>query len=212
MPTQAATITPLEFAPLPYAYDALEPFVDEHTMHVHHDKHHQTYFNNLKAALEKHPPLLGQPPEELLRELNQVPEDIRTAVRNNGGGHVHHAIFWTLMKPNGGGEPTGRISAIIGQFGGFETFKAKFNDMGLKHFGSGWVWLVHTPASKYELITTPNQDSPFTQKMFPVLFNDVWEHAYYLKYQNRRADYLQAWWNVVNWEEVNRRINMVESG
>ncbi len=205
---EAATVTLAELAPLPYAYNALEPFIDEQTMHVHRDKHHQAYFNNLKAALEKHPSLLHTAPESLLGDLNAVPEDIRTAVRNNGGGHVHHAIFWTLMKPTGGGEPTGAIAGIIREFGGFEAFKTKFNDLGLKHFGSGWVWLVRTPAGKYELITTPNQDSPFTQKMFPIMFNDVWEHAYYLKYQNRRAEYLQAWWNVVNWEEINRRVEM----
>jgi Fe-Mn family superoxide dismutase len=206
--TEAATVPLLELPPLPYAYNALEPFLDEATMHVHRDKHHQAYFNNLKAALEKHPRLLQKNPEELLRNLEAVPEDIRTAVRNHGGGHVHHAIFWTLMKPKGGGEPAGKIAAIIRDFGGFEAFQAKFNDLGLKHFGSGWVWLVRTPAGKYELITTPNQDSPFTQQMFPILFNDVWEHAYYLKYQNRRAEYLQAWWNVVNWNEINRRIGL----
>ncbi len=206
--SEAATVTLAELGPLPYAYNALEPFIDEQTMHVHRDKHHQAYFNNLKAALEKHPTLLRTPAEILLRDLHTVPDDIRTAVRNNGGGHVHHAIFWMLMKPKGGGEPTGAIAGIIREFGGFEAFKAKFNDLGLKHFGSGWVWLVRTPAGKYELITTPNQDSPFSQKLFPIMFNDVWEHAYYLKYQNRRAEYLQAWWNVVNWEEINRRVEM----
>ncbi len=210
MTTEAATATLLEFAPLPYAYNALEPYIDEQTMHVHRDKHHQAYFNNLKTALEKHPDLMHKAPEMLLRDLHTVPEDVRTAVRNNGGGHVHHAIFWTLMKPKGGGEPTGKIAEMMRDFGGFEAFKIRFNDMGLKHFGSGWVWLVRTRTGKYDLITTPNQDSPFTQKEFPIMFNDVWEHAYYLKYQNRRADYLQAWWNVVNWEEINRRIEMAE--
>ncbi len=205
MKTQAATVS-YELVPLPYAYNALEPFLDEQTMHVHRDKHHQAYCNNLKAALEKHPELLQKPPEELLQDLNSVPEDIRTAVRNHGGGHVHHAIFWTLMKPNGGGEPRGKIAEIVRDFGGFEPFKARFNDLGVKHFGSGWVWLVRAPAGKYELITTSNQDSPLTQKMYPIMFNDVWEHAYYLRYQNRRADYLQAWWNVVNWDEINHRI------
>lgn len=210
MTTEAAAAPLLELAPLPYAYNALEPYIDEQTMHVHRDKHHQAYFNNLKAALEKHPDLMHKSQEMLLRDLHTVPEGIRTAVRNNGGGHVHHAIFWTLMKPQGGGEPTGKIAEIIRDFGGFEAFKNRFNDMGLKHFGSGWVWLVRTPAGKYDLITTPNQDSPFTQNMSPIMFNDVWEHAYYLKYQNRRADYLQAWWNVVNWEEINRRVEMAE--
>ncbi len=209
MSTHAATLPLVELPSLPYAYNALEPYIDEQTMHVHRDKHHQTYFNNLSATLEKHPELLHEDPENLLRRLGTIPEDIRTAVRNNGGGHVHHAIFWTLMKPNGGGEPTGKIADIIRMhFGSFENFKTRFNDLGLKHFGSGWVWLVRTPAHQYELFTTPNQDSPFTQNLYPVMFNDVWEHAYYLKYQNRRADYLQAWWNLVNWDEINRRIEM----
>jgi Fe-Mn family superoxide dismutase len=205
--------TALETAPrayelpaLPYAYEALEPFIDRETLHVHHDKHHQAYLNNLIAALDKHPELKQKSPEDLLIGLDRVPEDIRTAVRNNGGGHVHHSMYWTMMKPGGGGEPTGRIAEIIGEFGGFEAFKGKFNDAGLKHFGSGWVWLVRSPAGKYEIITTPNQDSPLTGGFYPILVNDVWEHAYYLKYQNRRAEYLQAFWNVVNWEELNRRI------
>ena len=195
-----------ELPPLTFAYEALEPVIDRETMHVHHDKHHQAYLNNLLAALDKHPELKQKSPEDLLRDLNGVPEDIRTAVRNNGGGHVHHSIFWTLMKPQGGGEPTGKIAALIQQFGGFEAFKTKFNDAGLKHFGSGWVWLVRTPAGENKIVTTPNQDSPLSQGCYPIMVNDVWEHAYYLKYQNRRADYLQAWWNVVNWDEINRRI------
>jgi Fe-Mn family superoxide dismutase len=175
-------------------------------MHIHHDKHHQAYLTNLLAALDKHPELKAKPPEELLRNLNGIPEEIRGAVRNHGGGHVHHSIFWTLMNPQGGGEPKGKIAGIMADFGGFEVFKTKFNDAGLKHFGSGWVWLVRTPAGKYEIVTTPNQDSPLSQGLHPIMVNDVWEHAYYLKYQNRRADYLQAWWNVVNWDEINRRI------
>jgi Fe-Mn family superoxide dismutase len=198
-----------EVAPPPYAYNALEPVIDEQTMHVHHDKHHQAYLTNLLAALDNHPELLQKTPEELLGNLDGVPEDIRMAVRNHGGGHVHHAIFWTLMKPQGGGEPTGKIAEIINkEFGGFEAFKTKFNDLGAKHFGSGWVWLVRTREGKYELLSMPNQDSPFSRGMFPIMCNDVWEHAYYLKYQNRRAEYLQAWWNVVNWEEINRRLEM----
>jgi Fe-Mn family superoxide dismutase len=196
-----------EVSPLPYAYNALEPYIDEHTMHVHHDKHHAAYLTNLVTALQKHPELLESKPEDLLRNLNAVPEDIRTAVRNHGGGHVHHAMFWTLMKPNGGGEPTGKIAeSIKKEFGGFDDFKTKFNDIGLKHFGSGWVWLARTDAGKYEILSLPNQDSPFSQGMIPIMCNDLWEHAYYLKYQNRRAEYLQAWWNVVNWEEINRRL------
>ncbi len=195
-----------ELPPLPYAYDALEPYIDQQTMHIHHDKHHLAYLNNLMAALDKHPELKAKPPEQLLRELSTVPEDIRTAVRNHGGGHVHHSLFWTMMKPNGGGEPTGKIAEIIRQFGGFEAFKTRFNDAGAKHFGSGWVWLVRTPAGAYDIVTTPNQDSPLTEGLYPIMVNDVWEHAYYLKYQNRRPDYLGAWWNVVNWEEINRRL------
>jgi Fe-Mn family superoxide dismutase len=201
----AAKIT-YELPPLPYAYDALEPYIDQQTMHVHHDKHHQAYLTNLIAALDRHPELKKKAPDELLRGLNTVPEDIRTAVRNHGGGHVHHSIFWTLMKPKGGGEPSGKIAGIIREFGGFEAFKTKFNDAGLKHFGSGWAWLVRNSTGKHEIITTPNQDSPFSQSFYPIMVNDVWEHAYYLKYQNRRADYLQAWWNIVNWDEINRRI------
>lgn len=196
-----------EVAPLAYAYNALEPSLDEQTMHVHHDKHHQAYLTNLIAALEKHPELLTLAPEQLLADLATVPEDIRTAVKNHGGGHVHHALFWTLMKPNGGGEPTGKIAELInGQFGGLESFKAKFNDVGMKHFGSGWVWLVRTAGGKYEILSTPNQDSPYSQGMFPIFCNDLWEHAYYLRYQNRRLEYLQAWWNIVNWAEINRRL------
>jgi Fe-Mn family superoxide dismutase len=198
-------------APLPYAYNALEPYLDEQTMHVHHDKHHETYCANLNAALEKHPELFGKPVEDLLRDLVSVPEDIRTAVRNNGGGYFHHSLFWTFMKPNGGGTPTGKIANIINEhFGGFENFKTKFNEAGTKHFGSGWVWLVRNQAGKYEIVSTPNQDSPVSQGLYPIFCNDLWEHAYYLKYQNRRAEYLQAWWNVVNWDEINRRVEAVK--
>jgi Fe-Mn family superoxide dismutase len=195
-----------ELPPLPYPYESLEPFIDQETMHVHHDKHHQAYLNNLLAALDKHPELKAKSPEELLRNLNQVPEDIRGAVRNNGGGHVHHSIFWTLMKPKSGGQPTGKIAEIIKGLGGFDAFKANFNDAGLKHFGSGWVWLVLTSAKEYKIVTTPNQDSPLSQGCYPIMVNDVWEHAYYLKYQNRRAEWLQAWWNVVNWDAINARL------
>jgi superoxide dismutase, Fe-Mn family len=223
MQEAASTQALYELPALPYAYDALEPVIDQETVRIHHDKHHQAYLTNLLAALDKHPELKAKSPEQLLRDLTSVPEDIRTAVRNHGGGHVHHSIYWTMMKPNGGGAPTGKIAGIIQQLGGFEAFKAKFNDMGLKHFGSGWVWLVRTPQAgapgkleaaagvegKYEIVTTPNQDSPLTQGLYPIMVNDVWEHAYYLKYQNRRADYLQAWWNVVNWDEINRRIETV---
>jgi Fe-Mn family superoxide dismutase len=201
----AAALT-LQFPVLSYGYDALEPYIDRETMHIHHDKHHLAYFNNFKLALQAHPELLNIPPEELLRRLETVPEDIRTAVRNHGGGHLHHSIFWTMMKPNGGGQPTGRIAEIIKNFGGFDAFKTRFNDLGAKHFGSGWVWLVRTPTQTFDLITTSNQDSPYSLGLYPIMCNDVWEHAYYLKYQNRRADYLQAFWSIVNWDEINRRI------
>lgn len=191
---------------LPYGYDALEPFIDKETMTLHHDKHHAAYVNNLNAAIEKHPALAQKSAEELVRELSSVPEDVRTAVRNNGGGHVNHTMFWTIMGPNAGGEPTGALSeAIDSTFGDFETFKKNFNDAGVKQFGSGWVWLVLTRDGKLQITSTANQDNPMTQGLVPVMGNDVWEHAYYLKYQNRRADYLAAWWNVVNWSAVAKR-------
>jgi len=196
----------LTLPPLPYAYEALEPVLDTQTLHIHHDKHHQTYLDNLVAALNKHPELLGKSVEALLADLNAIPEDIRTAVRNHGGGHLHHSIYWTMMKPGGGGEPTGRIAEVIREFGGLEAFQTRFNDAGAKQFGSGWVWLVRTAAGKFEIVTTSNQDSPISQGLHPVMCNDVWEHAYYLKYQNRRAEYLKEWWKVVNWDEINRRI------
>ena len=196
-----------EVPPLPYDYSALEPTIDSQTMHLHHDKHHLAYVTNLNAALEKAPELQGKSPEELLRNLNSVPDAIRTAVRNNGGGHVNHTMFWKIMGPNAGGDPTGEIAdAINSTFGSFATFKEKFNDAGVKQFGSGWAWLVKGADGKLAVTSTPNQDNPMSQGQFPILGNDVWEHAYYLKYQNRRADYLKEWWNVVNWTEVNRRL------
>jgi len=195
-----------ELPPLPYDYNALEPYIDEQTMRLHHDKHHGTYVNNLNQALEKYPELQNKSAEDLLRDINSVPEDIRTAVRNNGGGHVNHSMFWVIMKPNGGGEPYGPIADAIKQtFGSFEEFKRQFNDAGAKRFGSGWVWLVRTPDGQLQVISTANQDSPLMEGLYPIMGNDVWEHAYYLKYQNRRAEYLEAWWNVVNWDEINRR-------
>jgi Fe-Mn family superoxide dismutase len=198
-----------ELAPLPYDYAALEPFIDAETMHLHHDKHHQTYVNNLNAALASHPELAAKPVDDLIRGLNQIPEEIRTVVRNSGGGVANHNIFWPLMGKVGsdgvGGEPTGPIAAqITADFGNFEAFKKTFNETTAKQFGSGWGWLVFH-AGKLKVITTPNQDSPLSQGLYPVLLNDIWEHAYYLKYQNRRPDYLAAWWNVVNWHEVNKR-------
>lgn len=197
---------PFEVPPLPYPYDALEPHIDAQTMRFHHDKHHAAYVNKLNAALEKHPKLKGQTAEQLIRGINTVPEDIRQTVRDNGGGHVNHTIFWSIMSPNGGGEPTGAIASAIKQtFGSFAEFKKQFNSAGEKRFGSGWVWLVRTKNGKLQIISTPNQDSPLIEGNYPLLGNDVWEHAYYLNYQNRRADYLTAWWNVVNWNEINKR-------
>jgi superoxide dismutase, Fe-Mn family len=206
VPNPVAEHTAHELPALPYDFAALEPHIDAQTMQIHHDKHHGAYVTNLNAALDKHPDLKSKSVEDLLRNLGSIPEDIRAAVRNNGGGHANHSMFWKLMKPNGGGNPTGDIAGVISQFGGFEPFKEKFNDNGVKRFGSGWTWLVRTSAGKFDLVSTANQDSPFLDGDFPVFGNDVWEHAYYLKYQNRRADYLKAWWNVVNWDEINRRL------
>ena len=192
--------------PLPYDYSALEPHIDAQTMTLHHDKHHAAYVNNLNAALEKHPQLGSKSVEDLLRDVNSVPEDIRTAVRNNGGGHMNHTMFWQIMKPKGGGPPSGRIAEEIKKtFGSFEDFQKQFNDAGTKRFGSGWVWLVRSKAGKLEVISTANQDNPIIDGHHAILGNDVWEHAYYLKYQNRRPEYLAAWWNVVNWDEINKR-------
>ncbi len=195
-----------ELPDLPYNYNALEPHIDEATMRVHHDKHHQAYINNLKAALEKYPNLQDKSAEELISDLDSVPEDIRLAVRNNGGGHVNHSMFWTIMGPGGGGEPTGPIADAIKEcFGSFDELKTKFNEAGTKRFGSGWAWVVRGTDGKLTVTSTANQDNPMSDGQYPVLGNDVWEHAYYLQYQNRRPDYLTAWWNVVNWDEVNRR-------
>jgi len=199
-----------ELPPLPYDYAALEPTIDEQTMKLHHDKHHQAYVTNLNGAVEKHPDLGKKSPEELIKDLNSVPEEVRTTVRNNGGGHVNHTMFWQIMTPKGGGEPTGNIGEQIkADFGSFEDFKKKFNEATAKQFGSGWGWLVWK-GGKLEIITTPNQDNPMMQGLFPILGNDVWEHAYYLKYQNRRPEYLAAWWNVVNWAEVNKRFDQAK--
>ena len=194
-----------EVPPLPYAYDALEPYIDDQTMHLHHDKHHQAYVTNLNAAIEKHPELAGKSAEELIQDLNAIPEDIKAAVRNNGGGHVNHSMFWEIMGP-GGGEPTGALAeAITTTFGSLDALKAAVNDAGVKRFGSGWTWLVKTADGKLAVVSTANQDNPMSEGHFPLLGNDVWEHAYYLKYQNKRPDYLAAWWNTVNWEAVGKR-------
>lgn len=196
-----------EVPPLPYAYEALEPYIDSETMHLHHDKHHQAYVTNLNAAIEKHPELGHKSAEDLVRDINSVPDDIRTAVRNNAGGHVNHTMFWAIMKPGGGGEPTGAVAdAINSSSGSFEQFKQQFNDAGVKRFGSGWAWFVRDGSGGFKIVSTPNQDSPLMEGLYPIMGNDVWEHAYYLKYQNRRPEYLENWWNVVNWDEVNRRL------
>lgn len=205
---------------LPYAYDALEPYISKEIMMLHHDKHHAAYVKNLNEALEKHPELFDKTAEELLVDLNALPEDIRMAVRNNGGGHVNHSMFWKIMKLNGGGqdareadfagspvsEPSGALAEEIQKtFGSFEEFQTKFNDAGTKRFGSGWVWLVRTKDGKLDVLSTANQDNPMSDGHFPIMGNDVWEHAYYLQYKNVRPDYLKAWWNVVNWSEIEKR-------
>lgn len=202
-----------EVPSLPYDYSALEPHIDEQTMRLHHDKHHAAYVNNLNAALQSNAEFASLSVEDLMRRLNDVPEGSRTAVRNNGGGHVNHTMFWQIMGPNGGGEPSGELASAISQaFGSFDAFKTQFNDAGVKRFGSGWTWLVLDQSGKLAVTSTPNQDSPLLDGSYPVMGNDVWEHAYYLKYQNRRPDYLNAWWNVVNWDEVARRYSQGRSG
>ncbi len=202
-----------ELPSLPYDYNALEPYIDEETMHLHHDKHHQAYVNNLNAALQGQSQFDNMSIDELIRGLSSVPENIRTTVRNNGGGHINHSMFWQIMKPGGGGEPTGDLaSAISSVFGSFDQFKAAFNDAGAKRFGSGWAWLVIGADGKLAVTSTANQDSPLIDGLYPVMGNDVWEHAYYLKYQNRRPEYLAAWWNVVNWDEIARRFAQGMSG
>ena len=204
-----------ELAPLPYDYAALEPFIDAETMKLHHDKHHQTYITNVNAALANHPNLAAKSVDDLISDLNAVPEDIRTVVRNNGGGHSNHSMFWTIMaspKSGGGGEPTGLLADQIKKdFGDFEAFKKTFNETTAKQFGSGWGWLVNQ-GGKLKVITSANQDSPLSQGLYPILGNDVWEHAYYLKYQNKRPDYLAAWWNTVNWEKINERFAHARKG
>ena len=191
---------------LPYAYDALEPHIDARTMEIHHSKHHATYIANLNAALQGHPALADQPVEQVLKDLNAVPEAVRMAVRNNGGGHANHTLFWTVMAPGGGGEPSGALATAISQaFGGFAGFKDEFSKAGMTRFGSGWSWLAVAPGGDLKVLSSANQDTPLSDGLTPILGLDVWEHAYYLTYQNRRADYVAAWWNVVNWSEVTRR-------
>lgn len=205
-PVAQATGTPAQLPPLPYDYAALEPHIDAETMKLHHDRHHAAYVNNLNEALQKYPNLQNRDVVTLLQDLDSVPEDIRTAVRNNGGGHLNHTMFWQIMSPQGGGEPTGAIAEEINKtFGSFKQFREQFNEAGGDRFGSGWVWLVRNQQGQLEITTTPNQDTPIMDGSYPIMGNDVWEHAYYLNYQNRRADYLDNWWNVVNWNEVNQR-------
>ena len=188
---------------LPYGYDALEPYIDVETMHLHHEKHHNTYVTNLNAAIEKHPELGSKSIEELIADIDALPEDIRTAVRNNGGGHANHTFFWEIMAPKAGGEPVGELKTAIDEaFGSFTDFKAKFKEEATTRFGSGWAWLV-LKDGKLEIISTPNQDSPLMEGLTPILGLDVWEHAYYLNYRNVRPDYVDAFWNVVNWDKVN---------
>ncbi|CCH68136.1 Manganese superoxide dismutase [Richelia intracellularis HH01] len=201
----------VKLPPLPYPYEALEPYIDEQTMRFHHDKHHASYVKNLNAALTKHPELKSQSIEDLLKNLDDIPRDIQNIVCNNGGGHLNHTMFWTIMKPNGGGEPNKEIaSAIKKDFGNFNNFKKQFNQAGAKHFGSGWTWLVLNKNDKLEVMSTANQNSPLSEGKYPIMGNDIWEHAYYLNYQNRRKDYLEAWWNVVNWDEVNKRFTVAK--
>jgi Fe-Mn family superoxide dismutase len=194
-----------ELPPLPYDFDALEPHIDARTMEIHHDKHHQAYVTNLNAAIEG-TEWADRPLEELLTSLDSLPEDKRTPVRNNGGGHWNHTFFWQIMSAKGGGEPSGELaSAIESAFGDLEVLKAQVNDAGVKRFGSGWTWLVRDSGGALTVMSTPNQDSPVMEGQTPILGIDVWEHAYYLKYQNRRPDYLEAWWNVIDWDAVGRR-------
>jgi Fe-Mn family superoxide dismutase len=196
---------------LKYEHNALEPYIDEMTMSIHHGKHHAAYVNNLNAALEKYPELQEKSLEELLISLDAIPEDIRTAVRNNGGGHYNHSLFWSIMAPNAGGVPVGELAEKINErFGSFEEFKDLFGKAAVGRFGSGWAWLVISKAGSLEIVSTPNQDSPISEGHKPLLGLDVWEHAYYLKYQNRRPDYIKEWWSVVDWNEVSNRYGLLK--
>ena len=196
--------------PLPYDFGALEPYIDAMTMEIHHDKHHQTYVTNLNAALEKEPVLQEQSLESLLTNLQAVPESVRTAVRNHGGGHFNHAMFWKLLSKKGGGEPQGPVGDMIKkEFGSFALFQDQFNTAAKGVFGSGWAWLCVAPNGQYKIVSTPNQDTPLAQELQPILGLDVWEHAYYLKYQNKRPDYINAWWHVINWEAVEENYHAI---
>ncbi|MBE9181857.1 superoxide dismutase [Oculatella sp. LEGE 06141] len=205
-PSAELSAAPAELPPLPYPYDALEPTIDAQTMQLHHDEHHATYVENFNEALADYPDLQSRSVEDLLRNLDDLPDDIQTKVRNNGGGHVNHAMFWEIMSPDGGGEPTGALAAQINQtFGSFSEFQSAFEQAGADRFGSGWVWLIVNNSGTLEIVSTANQDTPLMLGFYPIMGNDVWEHAYYLNYQNRRAEYLSAWWNVVNWPEISNR-------
>jgi Fe-Mn family superoxide dismutase len=194
-----------ELPPLPYPYNALEPHIDEQTMRIHHDKHHGTYVTNVNNALANQPDLAALPVEQLIQNLSRVPEDIRTTVRNNGGGHANHSLFWQIMAPNAGGQPSGALAEAINQtFGSFDAFKDQFSKAATGRFGSGWAWLTMDGSGALRIESTPNQDSPLMEGRTPILGLDVWEHAYYLKYQNRRPEYIAAWWNVVNWPQVGK--------
>ena len=194
-----------ELPPLPYPFNALEPHIDAKTMEIHHDKHHQAYITNANNALKDHPDLAAKPVDELIANLSQVPESIRTVVRNNAGGHSNHSFFWQIMAPNAGGAPKGKLAeAITATFGSVDAFKEKFQAAGASRFGSGWAWLVVNKEGKLEITSTPNQDSPIMEGLKPVIGIDVWEHSYYLLYQNKRPDYLKAWWNVVNWDQAEK--------
>jgi len=196
--------------PLPYSYDALEPFIDAKTMEIHHDRHHQTYLTKFVEAISSVPQWAEKPVEEVLMHLDQIPESVRTAVKNHGGGYYHHSLFWPMMKKDGGGEPVGKIAKeITKQFGSFQVMKDSFEQACLSLFGSGWVWLTINAEGKLAITPSFNQDSPISNGLIPLLGNDVWEHAYYLKYQNRRAEYVENWWNVVNWEYVEERYQTV---
>jgi Fe-Mn family superoxide dismutase len=200
---------PARLPPLPYEFGALGKAIDAETMKLHHDNHHATYVENLNEALKQQPDLQNRSVEALLRDLNSVPEAIRTTVQNNGGGHLNHTIFWQIMSPTGGGLPSGAIAQAINQtFGSFDNLRKQFNEAGGDRFGSGWVWLVRNPQGQLQITTTPNQDNPIMEGSYPIMGNDVWEHAYYLRYQNRRAEYLTNWWNVVNWQEIDRRFQL----
>ena len=196
---------------LKYAYDALEPHIDKQTMEIHHTRHHQTYVDNLNKALEGHDKFKEINIWELIRDLNSVPDDIKTAVRNNGGGHLNHTLFWSIMSPDGGGNPVGKVAKKIDEnLGGFEKFKEDFKKAALGRFGSGWAWLVVNKEGNLEVVSTANQDNPITEGLSPILGIDVWEHAYYLKYQNKRPDYVDAFWNVVDWNKVEEKYNSVK--